>query len=45
LIGGGMPTDAEARAHMERCPGHKVYVGTDDEWHCATCEDEDDQSD
>lgn len=35
-------TDAEARQHMLACPDHDVTVGTDDEWHCLTCESGDD---
>lgn len=35
-----MTEDADARAHMRLCPDHEVIVGTDDEWHCLTCEAE-----
>jgi hypothetical protein len=30
--------DEEARYHMRACPSHEMIVGTDDDWHCLTCE-------
>lgn len=51
VSGGGVPysddddEDLKARTHMRLAPDHEVIVGTDDMWHCVTCErmlDEDD---
>lgn len=33
-----MNEDEQARHHMKACPDHEVIVGTDDRWHCLTCE-------
>lgn len=38
-----MTPDEEARAHMIRCPDHEVVVLDDDEWHCITCEEEEEE--
>jgi hypothetical protein len=37
-----MTPDEEIRFHMRACPDHEVTVGTDDAWHCITCEEDDD---
>jgi len=42
--GGCAPTDEEVRIHMRRCPDHEVIVGTDDQWHCLTCESEESET-
>ncbi|XTZ13899.1 hypothetical protein ACQSSU_20595 [Micromonospora echinospora] len=35
-----MTDDEVARRHMQRNPDYEVIVGTDDRWHCITCEQE-----
>jgi hypothetical protein len=35
--------DAQAREHMRRVPGHELTVGSDDQWHCLTCEGEEER--
>lgn len=37
--------DEEVREHMRRCPDHEMTVESDEDWHCLTCEAEDDQGD
>lgn len=34
--------DYSARQHMINSPDHEVIVGTDDRWHCLTCEADED---
>jgi len=36
--------DAEARQHMLWAPDHELTIGLDDEWHCLTCEQAEDDT-